>query len=304
MSRWVGYGILMNITMNQWMHGLLAVVLVIGLSPLAGARTAIEEMEADRLFQAVRQNDSAALAKLAESAKRGDARAQDRLGLAYLLGTGVDKDRAVARKWLLRSAAQGYAYAEFRLGFIYEEGMGVATNPAEAVRWYRKSAGHGNIAACYNLGRLYQAGKDVRKNDVQAEKWFRIAAEHGLAVAQLNLGLIYLGSSSKVKQNYQEAFKWLSQAAAAGNAKAIYNVGMMYERGLGVDQNDATALDQYQRRRPPASGGRCTPSAVRIAKESSACHRTPRRPTSGTKNSSQRRSRRTGRSRSRRLGAR
>ena len=51
------------------------------------------------------------LAKTDSEAKKGDKEAQYQLGLRYLNGTGVKRDRVQACKWLKLAAQQGHALA-------------------------------------------------------------------------------------------------------------------------------------------------------------------------------------------------
>lgn len=204
---------------------------------------ALGEAEADGLLQQIEQQDPAALARLRAEAQQGDAVAQDRLGLCYLIGRGVEKKVNEAKQWLLKSAQQDYPLAQARLGFIYENEA--ADDPAkigDAMRWYQKAAAQRNLAAAYNLALLYQEGKAVQKDQAQAKKWFRVAAEQGLAEAQLNLGALQMAD-----KEYAEAHDWLAKAAASGNAKAMLNLGRLHQGGLGVPQSDAAALVWYQK---------------------------------------------------------
>ena len=58
-------------------------------------------------------------------AKNGDAEAQDYLGYAYNMGTGVEKDYDEAVKWYRKAAEQGHAPGQSRLGKMYYLGYGV-----------------------------------------------------------------------------------------------------------------------------------------------------------------------------------
>jgi hypothetical protein len=67
--------------------------------------------------------------KLRRVAKRGDAEAQFRLGLMYLLGDGVLPAPRMAVNWLELAAAQGHAKALHNLSLIYLSGA-AANGPA------------------------------------------------------------------------------------------------------------------------------------------------------------------------------
>jgi TPR repeat protein len=58
-------------------------------------------------------------------ADRGDANAQDILGIAYGNGEGLPKDDILAAKCFRKAADQGYADAPTNLGVAYSFGHGV-----------------------------------------------------------------------------------------------------------------------------------------------------------------------------------
>jgi TPR repeat protein len=67
-----------------------------------------------------------------KSAEKGDAQAQNDLGLCYARGDGVEKDEAQAVLWYRIAAEQGNSEAQINLGFSYESGVGVAKDEIEA----------------------------------------------------------------------------------------------------------------------------------------------------------------------------
>ena len=85
-------------------------------------------------------------------AEKGNARAQNKLGMAYHKGMGVPKDDKEAVNWWRKAAVQGFAAAQYNLGQSYGYGIGVPKDNKEAVKWYRKAAEQGVSTAQYNLG--------------------------------------------------------------------------------------------------------------------------------------------------------
>ena len=81
---------------------------------------------------------------------RGDAIAQNNLGVMYATGEGVPQDAAEAVRWYRLAAEQGYAIAQNNLGFMYDTGEGVPQDAVEAVRWYRRAAEQGHARAQFN----------------------------------------------------------------------------------------------------------------------------------------------------------
>lgn len=143
---------------------------------------------------------------------------------------------------LFVKARQGDAVAQNRLGICYYAGEGIEQDYVEAVKWFQKSAEKGNDDAQNNLGCCYYWGKGVEQNYEEAVRWYRKAAEQGHCKAQNRLGVCYyygLGT----KQNYEEAVKWYRKAANQGNIKSLYNLGICYDNGKGVVQDYKEAVN-------------------------------------------------------------
>jgi TPR repeat protein len=118
-----------------------------------------------------------ALAAWRPLAARGDAEAQNNLGLLYLDGKGVPANLAEAVRYFQLSAAAGSALGQNNLGGLYRDGRGVARDFAKAARWFAASASQGNSAGMYNLGLLYELGQGVKQDPVEASMWYALAAE-------------------------------------------------------------------------------------------------------------------------------
>ena len=153
--------------LNRGMKTLL-MILALGLClPLAGA-------DKDKPLP----KDFKSLKALAE---KGDARAQNNLGVRYEKGQGVEQDFKEAFKWYQKSADQGQATAQFNLGMSYASGQGVEKDSKEAVKWFQKAADQGNARAQYVLGFMYAEGRVLMEDNVTAYAWYNIAAVNGLA---------------------------------------------------------------------------------------------------------------------------
>lgn len=66
-------------------------------------------------------------------AEKGNAEAQNRIGMAYFLGQGVPADYAEAVKWFRIAAEQGMALAQGNLGFMYLHRLGVDSSGSEQI---------------------------------------------------------------------------------------------------------------------------------------------------------------------------
>lgn len=129
---------------------------------------------------ALKKGDYAgALKEIRPLAQKGDAKAQENLGLMYATGRGVPQDLVEAEKWIRKAAEQGLSEAQYNLGLIYIKGLGVKKNNAEAFKWLRKSSEQGYANAQYSLGVMYIQGLGVPKDFIQAYMWLSLAGAQG-----------------------------------------------------------------------------------------------------------------------------
>lgn len=197
--------------------------------------------------------------KLIERAEKGDAVSQFQLGEQYRYGfivtpdgSRVDKNAALANRWLRKAAEQGLPAAQFMLGEIYYEGEwrhGVKRDEIEAAQWLSRFLQHTNLdrkwiaSAQYMLGMMFyqecdlywlsldcgssREGKLLFKNYGNAAMRFRAAAEAGHREAQYQLATMYQ-TGRGVPQDYAEAAKWYRAAAEVGSREARGPLGKLY----------------------------------------------------------------------------
>jgi len=185
------------------------------------------------------------------------------LGLMYLQGKGVEKDKKLAMSWLKKSADQGYYLALHRLGKIYLSGKVTKADPVVAIEHISMSAGNWYSPSQYLLGTLYQTGgQGVDKDKAAAMQWFKSAADQGhekakQALAKLSsedVGDVPAGAQAIFdkgfkflrSKDYKEAAELFSKAAEQGHADAQYNLGELYNKGRGVKRNKKTAQKWYK----------------------------------------------------------
>ena len=87
------------------------------------------------------------------------------------------EDYKIAHKLFLPFAKKGNSKAQHKLGQMYQNGQGVPQDYKEAVRWYRLSAEQGNINAKYYLGVMYGNGRGIPQDKKEAVKWLLKSAE-------------------------------------------------------------------------------------------------------------------------------
>lgn len=117
----------------------------------------------DKGLAAKKRGDfGAALREWRPLAARGNAAAQNAIGVLYDNGQGVPQDHATALNWYRKAAKKGNADAQNNLGMMYANGLGVPQDYAKAAAWYRKAADQGHKEARTNLGVLRLMGRIPR----------------------------------------------------------------------------------------------------------------------------------------------
>jgi len=194
--------------------------------------------------------------------------AQYTLGLMYLQGREVTKNRKLALFWLKKSADQDYYLALHRLGNIYLGDGVTKADPEVAIKYITMAAQKGYSPAQYLLGTLYQTGQQgVAKDQTAALKWFKLAADQGHktakqmfaelssegendsstdAQAAFDTGFRFLKGRDGVSRDYRQAAEWFSKAAEQGHADAQYNLGELYNKGRGVKRDKKIAQKWYK----------------------------------------------------------
>jgi hypothetical protein len=104
-------------------------------------------------------------------AEKGDAKAQNAIGVMHAKGQGFPQDYTEALKWYRKAAKGGYLAAMRNLGGMYASGEGVTKDFGEAAKWYLAAAERGDHAALHKIVQFYAEGKGVPQDYVQAYTW-------------------------------------------------------------------------------------------------------------------------------------
>jgi len=169
-----------KLTIRLLARGLGAVLfLAFALTGAASAQALMDE--GDKLYQ--QGHYEKALSWWKDSAMKGNANAQYRLGMAYNDGVSRDKQVIVARnfeeaaKWYSMAAELGDERAHFDLGSLYDNGVGVPKSPDMAAKWFLAGAERGQVACQYNIATMYETGTGVQQDPVAAYMWYYLAAQ-------------------------------------------------------------------------------------------------------------------------------
>ena len=175
-------------------------------------------------------------------AVQNDPEAQYQLGLMYLKGQGVERDRIKGRDWLLKAAEADHSEAMNTLGRLYtnSETVFVPGGSAGSLQW----AGVGPIRNRPSTEALFpRTVNDIPGLNLNAGKatyWFKRASDLGNAKALNNLGVLetFLEGTSPIPP---KAIAYFEMAAERGNADGLYNLAIVLET---EDEPDLTKIER------------------------------------------------------------
>jgi len=200
--------------------------------------------------------------------------AQYNLGKAAAEPTNpVNVDYASAEKWWLLAAREGLKIgsvdAQLRLGKLYATSRRreprdpldiIPENFPEAYKWLEHAVRNGSEDAKLPLGLLYKDGAGGKKNTERAISLLRDLADAGNVTATANLMVLY--HSLRMHQLAlaigmvltlitvpdAELSTWsIDSTEREARAAACFIVARCYEKGLGMEANQAEAITLYKR---------------------------------------------------------
>ncbi|MDP3704313.1 MAG: tetratricopeptide repeat protein [Legionellaceae bacterium] len=206
----------------------------------------------------VEKNAQEAIKYYQLAAAQQDLPSEYNLGLLYLLGSDITADYKLAIEWLDDAAFKGNAYAQYVLARIYDHGYRnaenqevIAADPEQSMAMYKLAAANNFGLAQYRLAELLVRQKqtdisltDKEKRNQLIKKLYQGAAADGVEQAHLPLAFYDAMDSDITKQ--QLAFSAANTEAIAGNKQAALLLGLMYDRGIGVEANQDSAIHWYQ----------------------------------------------------------
>ncbi|HEY1615658.1 MAG TPA: tetratricopeptide repeat protein [Rhizomicrobium sp.] len=101
-------------------------------------------------------------------AAKGDAKAENGLGVLYEYGRGIPQDPVQASHWLRRAVSHGSAQAGDNLGWMYERGFGVQADKVCAYMWYSEAAAaaQDDDAGKMPQGNLARLGPTLKPDEI------------------------------------------------------------------------------------------------------------------------------------------
>jgi len=210
------------------------------LDRLRGKENSADAAMAEAAAAVGRGDHQAALAIWGPLAHAGVARAQNNIGACFAEGLGVERDAALALRWLTLSAEAGDPVGQRNLAALHFKGEGVEQSDAEAMRLYRLAAEQGDAPAQDMLSwMLLETGEEADRPE--ALRWASAAAEAGIAASMTRLGMIHHDALG-VERDPALAAVWWQRGAAAGDADAKAMLGAATLLGQGIEKDAGRAL--------------------------------------------------------------
>ena len=138
--------------------------------------------------------------KIVKGVENGDADAQLRLGMMYVMGQNVKQNNEQAEYWLKKSYEQGNVEAQFFLAFMYADGHGVEKDEAQAFKLMKQIAKKDPSTI-----------KKVYGFEIGSQKIYS-SAEEFVAAAQGFVGSVYYEGGKDIQKDYEQAEYWLKKS--------------------------------------------------------------------------------------------
>ena len=168
----------------------------------------------------------------------------------YKMGIHVQKDLSQWQKYLKSAAYAGCAEAQAEMGVAYLNGVpeaNITQDSKLAISLLSQASQQGNTTGNFYLGICYENGVGVNKDETKAINYYYTAANAGHAVAQSTVGWAYLWGMYGLDVNYSEAYKYVNAAIEQGEPQAYKIMGDIYRYGLGITEDNYTAVEWYRK---------------------------------------------------------
>ena len=153
--------------------------------------------------------------KATELAEQGNLDMQYLLGVAYMSGMGVERNKDIAIKWFNTAATNGHKGAK-----AFVASYGTNDNEATAASWFREEGEKGDTDALVALGFCYSTGVGVARDEQKAIDLYLKAAEQNNARAQFLMCIRY-GHGLGVAEDNEKANIWFKRALDNKYRKAV-----------------------------------------------------------------------------------
>lgn len=209
--------------------------------------------------------DPAELAELREQAAGGNANAQWQLARIHRDGEGVAKDEAEALAWAHRAADGGHAEAMDFVGSAFLRGSLIKRQPAIALGYFTAAADRLPQAA-FNLGQCYFGAQGAPQDVPKALELWKKAAEGGHGRAAACAAMAYL-SGEGTAPDPQQARRLAERAAGLEDPSGLVLLGELHYQAGEIDAAKSLWTKAAALRPVTATGHPAQPSANASAQQ-------------------------------------
>jgi TPR repeat protein len=164
----------------------------------------------------------------------GHVGAAKTLGDIYYDGVDVAPDRAKAFDYYMKAARFAHADAAVALARMYDAGeVAGGPNHSMALAWYLQAAKIEHPRALEAMAVAYDRGDGVPANPKTALVLYKLAATQGDPAAQAAIGTYFYRGEGGLPRDLALARKWFELAAVGGDADGAFNLAAMQARGEG-----------------------------------------------------------------------
>jgi TPR repeat protein len=186
-----------------------------------------------------------AIETIEAEAARGDTLGRTLHCLALMYGEGLPEDREGARASCAAASASGDALATYLLSILTRSGQpGYDATPADAERADRLLTQAAEAGDVRALVDSAQAALDANEPET-AFAFAERAAREGYGPSFVLIGSMYERGVG-VPQDVAQAIQWYARGEQADSAAAMRAMGALYESGTGVAQDYAQARRRYE----------------------------------------------------------
>ncbi len=191
-------------------------------------------------------NAKAAAVSYVAAAEAGDGPAALQVGLAYVYGRGVGRDREAAIGWFERTAVAGVTLAKTHLALAKFNVLPLESAGQTLLRLVALSRETDDAAVHHAIGLAWLEGYPGWVDIDRAVSAFRYAADLGSNVSKLDLARLLLGSGNSADVN--EAIRLSLSAAKAGVDDAAAELGTIFVAGAyGLPQELDYGIDWFEK---------------------------------------------------------
>jgi membrane associated rhomboid family serine protease/TPR repeat protein len=187
---------------------------------------------------------NAAIAVVQQMADTGNEEAAFRLG-RYYDRESSEPDYKLALKYYQMASENNHAWATNNLGVLYLSGLGVPRNKEKGSEYIHKAASQHSQWAYLNLAdaAFNRGGEGAAKEGIE---WLEEGGRNQCTMCLIDEAAIYHSGAYQIARDNTKVLTLLNKAAALGDAEATLIIAELHLVGDGVPQSTQTAFDMLK----------------------------------------------------------